>query len=169
MAELIKEDFIAKIQDFNKNIDFNRSIKTPCEKVLDIDMHNVLSSTLIEAIKQLPNTPPEEEDKPELRTFFNNYFKSVWVNYAYARFLRTHGKNITQFGAQYITDQDAQNIAAEDLALMIKGFEADGRVYLVKATNYLHKVEHKLDSIDYSINENDTPIKPKRNFRLLGA
>jgi site-specific recombinase XerC len=169
MAQLTKQDFIDQIEDFNKNIDFDRVLSAHCAKTFEIDLHNILPSTLLNAIKELPNTPPTEDNKPELRTFYNDYFKAMWVNYSYARFLRKHGKQVTQFGIQKIIDQDAVAVSNDDVVHIIKGFEHDGRFYLVKASKHLASINYTLDGVNLSANENDTPIKPKRNFRILGA
>jgi hypothetical protein len=127
-------------------------------------MINVLPNAFVSAISALSLN---DTNKPQLIAFYNTYIKAAWVHYAYARFLRSHGKNITQFGIQYITDQDASNVGNDEVAYMVKGFEGDALKYLNIAKEEAKKENYTFDNVNLFGNDNkETSTKPR--FRISG-
>lgn len=66
-------------------------------------------------------------DRPQLRTFYNDYVLHWWVLLAFKRLLELHGKNITQFGVTKTKDPGGtfDQLTAEERSVMIKQVQSD--------------------------------------------
>ena len=155
------------IIDFNKNIP-ERKINTALDNAIDIDMVNALPAQLLTDIKSLQVLVEEEVDtRPELRAFYNQYFKRIWANFAWARILTTHGKNVTPFGIQHILDQDASVVDNRDVITMVNAFMGDATTLLSQSKVYLKERSYTLDNINYNPN-NSVKLSPKNKTRFIG-
>lgn len=160
MALLNKIDIIEIAYDLSENIP-DRFIDPCVKKAMDIDLFNVLPKALVLAIKVL-NTA--EAAQPQLRAFYADFVRPCWAYYAYARFMSTHGSNVTQFGLVRQLDQDTEPVENADRGIIVKGILNDADVYSTRMRNELKRVNYTFDNTSYAPETNEVLVRPNKQL-----
>lgn len=160
MPQLSKTELASVVEQFTTNIE-DRLINPHIKKTIEIGFVEILSENLIDAIQSLSLT---DNAKPQLISFYNNYFKQVWSYFAYIRFLTWHGRNITQFGLVAINDDTTSLVSDKARAELINNTERDSQTYLTRMLNELNESNYTFDNINFT---KVSPInKPRNRFGI---
>lgn len=165
MAQLNKIDIIGIAFDMAETIP-DRFVDPCIKQAIDIDFHAIVPKALIDAVKEL-NTV--DNNQPELTAFYDEFFKPVWAYFAYARFLQSHGNNVTPFGLVEQLDSNTQAVDTTTRGYLVTNVRNDAAVYVTRMRNELKARGHKFDNVSYSATATEKIIKPtSRIIRAIG-
>jgi hypothetical protein len=86
-------------------------------------------------------------DRPQLKTFYDNYILHWWVLLAYKRFLEIHGLNVTQFGITKTKDPGGtfEQLSRDDRAIILKQYKSDAATL----EQLVYSLDWKFDNVQY--------------------
>jgi hypothetical protein len=103
----------------------------------------------------------------ELTTFLDTYVKPALCLMAYARFLASHGRNISQFGLTELTDPQGtfNPLTEESRGVLIEQAKYDRSVRVTDMMNALEVANWTFDGTTYQ----ETESVRKRKFGISGV
>jgi hypothetical protein len=160
MPQLSKTELAGIVEQFTTNIE-DRLINPHIQKTIEIGFAEIVPQSLLNAIVSLNLSGA---GNPELKAFYNSYFKQIWSYLAYIRFFTWHGRNITQFGLVSINDDTTSQISDKARGELINNIEHDSQVYMTRMLNELKLKNYTFDTISYS--KIQIIKKPRNSFGI---
>jgi hypothetical protein len=143
---ITKADFAAaNFVKFSQNIPEDQ-INPHIYVAQEYDLAPRIGVQLYEDLESLAETP--DPAKPELASFLNGPVKRYLLLISYARFISSHGLNVTQFGLSKTTDPQGtfEQSSAAERAVLIRQASSDASIALAKLT----AVPFTFDGVSYA-------------------
>lgn len=143
------------ITDLNKDFSFV-SINTEANvvnnylgKVVKFDLPKVFSESLITAIETEVASVTPFVTKPQLKAFYDDFFKSVVSGFVVSRYMPFIGLHATQWGLDEYAADGSQRSSDKRRSELTNSVQADTQGFINLAEIELKRVSYTFDSVNY--------------------